>query len=179
MRRASAASRAMGFSTRTCLPALAAATAMGMCVAFEVQTSTRSISSLATSFCQSVSVVCQPKRPAKACRLAASRPQAARITGRTGKSKKRVTLVKAWEWARPMNRAPTIATLMSLISLVSLVSSVKERLLEGKSQESRGVRDYHNIFACCLTSSSPAGLRTAAPACIMCTAAQAHPTRET
>ena len=99
---ASATVLASGFSHSTCLPASRAAMAISAWVSPGVQTSTRSMSSRATSACQEVSVDSQPSRSAAAVTRAWSRPATAVIRSRSGRSKKRGALRQAWECAAPM-----------------------------------------------------------------------------
>ena len=102
MARASATVLANGFSHRTCLPASSAAMAISACVSPGVQTSTSATSSRASSCFQSVSTDRQPSFWAAAATAVASRPQSTARSGRSGRSKNRLAVRQAWEWAAPM-----------------------------------------------------------------------------
>ena len=88
---ASASVLASGFSQKTALPARAAAMAISAWLSPGVLTSTRSMSSRATTARQSVAVSSQPRRAAAFRTPAVLRPQSTFIRGVSRGAKKGVT----------------------------------------------------------------------------------------
>jgi len=77
--------------------------AIGACVSPGAEMSMSWTSSRAISARQSVSTAAQPSRCAAVRAAASSRPQMAASRGRSGRSKARLTVCQASEWALPMN----------------------------------------------------------------------------
>src|SRR5260221_397020 len=90
--------RARGFSQRICLPARAAARAISVWEAFEVQISTMSISGDSMTSSQSVAAYCQPSRPRADSTRARSRPQMVCISTLALSGKKCGAWRQALEW---------------------------------------------------------------------------------